>query len=364
MKTVVTFGEIMMRVAPAGFLRFIQSLPGNVNITFAGAEANVAVSIAQLGGRSRFITALPKNTMADACVTTLRGLAVDTSFIVRTDSGRMGIYFVETGANQRGSSVIYDRDATAIATTDSSVYHWDSAFTGGDWFHLSGITPALSRQASDSSLAAVRAAKKQGMTVSLDLNFRKKLWKWSPDSTGRELAEKTMRTILPFVDVLIANESDCADILGIVAGRSDTERGILDIERYPFVAREVVKQFPNIRKVAITLRESFSATHNNWGGMLYDADSDRSWFAPTDTENNYRPYEIKAIVDRVGGGDSFAAGLIYALTDETYCQPETAIQFAAAASCLAHSIYGDFNFTSRSEVENLMNGNASGRVQR
>lgn len=362
--TVVTFGEIMMRVTPFGFRRLIQSLPGNVEITFAGAEANVAVSITRLGGQSRFISALPQNDLSEACLVTLRGLGVNVDYVVHSDRGRLGLYFVETGANQRCSRVTYDRDGTTIAMTDAASYCWETCMADSAWFHLSGITPALSRETARASLAAVQAAKKRGMIVSLDLNFRKKLWRWDPDYMVRELAENTMRTILPFVDVLIANESDCADVLGIVAGTSDTERGILDIDRYPAVAAAAVRQFPNLKRVAITLRESVSATHNNWGAMLYDADEKQAWFAPTDSHGNYSPYEIRSIVDRVGGGDSFAAGLIFALMDREYGSPSQAIRFATASSCLAHSIPGDFNFTTRDEVEHLMAGNGSGRVQR
>ncbi|MDO5552676.1 MAG: sugar kinase [Planctomycetia bacterium] len=364
MTTVLTFGEMMMRMAPCGYKRLAQTLPGTLEVTYAGAEANVAVSIAMLGGRSRFVTALPKNKLAEAGATTLRGLAVDTEHIVWTDSGRMGIYFVETGANQRSSLVVYDREGTAIATTEAAAYCWEKCMAGCGWLHVSGITPALSRQTAEATLAAVQAARKYGLTVSLDLNFRKKLWRWDPECVGRPLAEKTMRTILPFVDVLIANESDCADVLGIVAGSSDTERGVLDIDRYPAVASAVAGQFPNLTHVAITLRESVSATHNNWGAMFYDVAAKKAFFGPTDAEGHYKPYEIRAIVDRVGGGDAFAAGLIYAMTSDDYASPEKAIRFAAASSCLAHSVYGDFNYTSRSEVESLLAGNGSGRVQR
>lgn len=364
MTTVITFGEMMMRMAPSGFMRLTQALPGALDVTFAGAEINVAVSIANLGGQSRFVTALPKNKLAEAGVNVLRGLNVDTSRIVWTDRGRMGIYFVETGANQRGSLVVYDREGSAIAITDASVYQWDACMAGCGWLHVSGITPALSRQTAEATLTAVKAAKRLGLTVSLDLNFRKKLWRWDPDRAGRPLAEETMRKILPFTDLLIANESDCADVLGIVAGSSDTERGILDIERYPAVAESVAKQFPNLTHIAITLRESVSASHNNWGAMFYDVRAQKAFFGPTDKRGNYAPYEIRNIVDRVGGGDAFAAGLIFALTNAEYSSPDTAIRFAAAASCLAHSIQGDFNYTSREEVDVLLKGNASGRVQR
>lgn len=363
-KNVVTFGEIMIRVAPEGFLRFAQSMPGKVNVMFSGAEANVAVSVALLGGKSRFVTALPKHSIAEACVATLRGLGVDTSAIVRTDTGRLGIFYLETGANQRPSNVVYDRDGSSVALTPAAGYDWDAVFANAGWFHVTGITPALSKTAADAALVAVQEAKKRGITVSSDLNFRKKLWNWDPACSKKELAKRTMSAILPYVDVLIANESDCADVLGIHADNTDTEAGQLDTARYPDVARKVVAAFPNIQKVGITLRESFSATHNAWGGVLYDSACDRAFFAPLNSDGEYTPYEIHAIVDRVGGGDSFAAGLIYALSHDELAAPQDAIRFAAAASCLAHSIYGDYNYSSCAEVKNLMGGNASGRVQR
>lgn len=364
MKKVVTFGEIMIRVAPDGFLRFAQAMPGKVHTMFSGAEANVAVSVALLGGAAKFVTALPKHAIADACVAALRGFNVDTTSIVRTDAGRLGIFYLESGANQRPSNVIYDREYSSVSLTPADAYDWDSVFDGCGWFHVTGITPALSSTAADVTLRAVQEAKKRGLTVSSDLNFRKKLWKWDASCTQKELAKRTMTQILPFVDVLIANESDCADVLGIHADNTDAELGKLDTSRYPDVARKVVKAFPNIQKVGITLRESHSATHNSWGGVLYDAAEDRAFYAPLNADGEYQPYEIKAIVDRVGGGDSFAAGLIFALNSEDVCDSQSAIRFAAASSCLAHSIYGDYNYTSCAEVKTLMNGNGTGRVQR
>ncbi|MDO4630428.1 MAG: sugar kinase [Planctomycetia bacterium] len=364
MKKVATFGEIMIRVAPEGFLRFAQAMPGMVNTMFSGAEANVAVSVAHLGGESKYVTALPKHAIADACVSTLRGLGVDTSSIVRTDAGRLGIFFLESGANQRPSNVVYDREYSSIAMTPAEDYDWDTIFADCGWFHVTGITPALSKTAADAAICAVQEAKKRGLTVSSDLNFRKKLWKWDTSCTNKELAKRVMSQLLPYVDVLIANESDCADVLGIHADNTDAEMGKLDTSRYPDVARKVVKMFPNIQKVAITLRESHSASHNSWGGTLYDAVTDEAYFAPLNADGEYQPYEIRNIVDRVGGGDSFAAGLIFALNSDDMNTAPLAIRFAAAASCLAHSIYGDYNFSTCAEVKTLMNGNGSGRVQR
>ena len=235
---------------------------------------------------------------------------------------------------------------------------------GAQWLHLSGITPALSKIAAEATLVSAQRAKAAGLQVSIDLNFRKKLWQWDPPKPPRELAEETVRTILPFVDVVIANEEDCSDVLSIHAADTDVHAGTLNTARYPDVARQVVSQFSNVRKVAITLRESLSATHNNWGAMLYDAELDLPFFAPLDADGEYKSYQIKNIVDRVGGGDAFAGGLIFALTTPELGEPQTAVKYAVAASCLKHSIKGDFNFSTRAEVETLKGGSASGRVVR
>lgn len=362
-KSIITFGEIMGRLCPPGHKRFIQNLPGSLELTFAGAEANVAVSVGLLGAKASFVSALPANVLGDACLQTLRGLGVDTQFIKQTKSGRLGLYFVEKGANQRPSMVTYDRDHSAIAQARSEDFDWTAIFADAAWLHVSGITPALSEAAFQSTVAAVQAAKKSGVTVSCDLNFRNKLWQWEQGTAARDLAGRCMREVLPFVDVVIANEEDASDVLGIHAEGSDIHGGQLAIDRYPQVAQEIIKQFPNVAKVAITLRESISASHNNWGAMLYDGSSQKAHYAPL-VDGNYQPYEIRDIVDRVGGGDSFAAGLVFALNTPDLVESATAIRFAVAASCLAHSIEGDFNFSSRAEVEKLMGGNASGRVVR
>ena len=352
----------MCRLASPGHLRLRQTR--ELEVTYAGAEASVAASICNYGGTARYVTALPKHALAEATMDTLRAVGIDTRFIVRTDAGRLGLYFLETGANQRPSNVIYDRADSAIATTAAEQYDWDAIFEGSQWLHLSGISPALSQSAAEATLVAAQKAKQAGSTVSIDLNFRGKLWKWHPSKQGRELAQETMRTILPLVDVVIANEEDCYDVLGIRAGQTDVHAGALDTARYPEVARQVVQQFANVSKVAITLRESLSATHNNWGAMLLDADLDQPFYAPLNANGNYQSYHIKSIVDRVGGGDAFAGGLIFALTTPELSDPQTALNYAVAASCLKHSIKGDFNYSTRSEVESLMGGSASGRVVR
>ncbi|MEM9227223.1 MAG: sugar kinase, partial [Verrucomicrobiota bacterium] len=332
MKKVVTFGEIMGRLAAPANLRLRQTRA--LEVTYAGAEASVAVSVCNFGGSARYVTALPTHELAEATIDSVRAMGVDTSHILRTDEGRLGLYFLETGANQRPSRVIYDRADSAVAITPVDRYDWDAIFTDAQWLHLSGITPALSANAADATLVAAKKAKEAGAQVSIDLNFRGKLWKWDSSKSARELAQATMRGILPYVDVVIANEEDCHDVLGIRAGETDVHSGELDTARYPDVARQVVEQFPNVSKVAITLRESLSATHNNWGAMLYDAGAKQAFFAPLAEDGSYQSYQIKNIVDRVGGGDSFAGGLIFALITEDLCEPQSAVKYAVAASCL------------------------------
>jgi 2-dehydro-3-deoxygluconokinase len=364
MAKIVSFGEIMIRIHMQDYLRFRQALPGTCEITFAGAEANVAASIALLGGDAAFVSALPKHAIADACLGTLRGLGVDVSPVVRTDSGRLGIYFVEKGANQRPSNVIYDRDNSAVANEPPGSYNWEKIFQGAAWFHITGITPALSKNAADVSLEAVKAAKKRGLTVSCDLNFRKKLWRWEPGTDSNALANRTMANILPLVDVLIANEEDVQDVLGIKLEAVNLDSGAIDVKKYPGIAVKLASLFPNLKKIAFTLRESISATHNNWGGMLYDTALDKAFFAPLES-GLYAPYQIRAIVDRIGGGDAFSAALLFALNDESLKQSaQDVAAFAAAASCLCHSIHGDFNFSGREEIIALAGGKTSGRIVR
>ena len=360
----LAFGEIMMRVAPEGHLRFRQCLPGKVDITFAGGEANVCASLAMLGGKVRYLSAIPDTPITQALIGTLRGLGIDTGCLLMRKEGRLGIYFLETGANQRSSNVIYDRAGSAISLAAPEEYDFDAALAGVKWVHLTGITPSLSENAFLSTLELAQRAKASGATVSCDLNFRKKLWNWRPPTSSKQLARDCMSQVLPFVDLVIANEEDAADVLGIEAEGTSVEEGKIDAAAYEQVAREIVQQFPNVSRVGITLRESLSADHNNWGGMLFDVAQDRAYFAPTDESGEYAPYEIRDIVDRVGGGDSFAAGLIFALTGEEFALPEVAIRFAVAASCLKHSVKGDFSFVTLDEVKALVGGAASGRVRR
>jgi 2-dehydro-3-deoxygluconokinase len=342
-KTVVTFGEIMLRLAPPGYERFLQS-PQFV-ATFGGGEANVAVALSGFGWPAAYVTVLPSNhPIADAVIGELRRFGVDTSRIVRS-KGRMGVYYVETGANQRPSKVVYDRDNAAIALAKPGDIDWARVFDGAGWFHITGITPALSASAADLSLEAVRHAREKGLTVSCDLNYRKNLWKY-----GKAAAE-VMRELVKFVDVGIANEEDCQMALGVQAD-VDVHSGKLDRAQYRGLAEKVLREFPNLKMIAITLRESHSASHNGWSACLADGKE----FLVS------RHYEITHIVDRVGGGDCFAGGLIYGL--QALGGHQDALEFAVAASCLKHSIPGDFNRFSVDEVQALVRGGGSGRVQR
>jgi 2-dehydro-3-deoxygluconokinase len=360
----VTFGEVMLRLAPEEYLRLAQVLPGRLEATFGGGEVNVAVSVAQQGGQAAFATVLPENVLTDAFEQELRRLKVDCRLVRRSKTGRFGIYFVETGASQRAGTVTYDRECSSIALTPSADYDWEAIFAEANWFHITGITPAISAHSAAAALHAAKLARDRNITVSCDLNFRKKLWRWKAGTSPVELARETMRALVPFVDLVIANEEDADMCLGIAAPDSNIEAGKLHLEGYADVAREIVRQFPGVARVAITLRESISASHNNWGALLYDADDDEVHLAPTGPEGRYEPYEIRNIVDRVGAGDAFAGALILALNSPDLDAPQTALAYAVAASCLKHSVKGDFNYATRPEIEALMKGGGSGRVQR
>jgi 2-dehydro-3-deoxygluconokinase len=354
----------MMRCAPPARLRFRQAMPGIMEVMFAGGEANVAASLAMLGMPARFVTALPKNAIGDCVVAALRQVGLDTSKVLFSKKGRVGIYFLETGANQRSSVVVYDRDHSSISLTAPEDYKFEQALEGVKWVHVTGITPALSEAAYRSTLALAKLAKEKGLTVSCDLNFRKKLWQWRAGTASTALAGECMSSILPFVDVAIGNEEDAKDVFGIEAAGTSVEAGQINARAYQDVAEKLVARFPNLKKVGITLRESYSADHNNWGAMLYEVAAKKMFLAPCNARGEYKPYEIRDIVDRVGGGDSFCGGLIYALNSEKYREPETALRFAVAASCLKHSVQGDFNYVSEDEVAALMGGSGSGRVRR
>lgn len=339
MAEIVTFGEIMMRLATPGFLRFAQS--PHLELTYGGGEANVAVSLTNYGKSAEFVTRLPKNDMAERAIAELRGIGVGTQHIVR-GGDRIGIYFLESGASQRASKVTYDRAHSAIAEIKPGEVKWDEVFSNETkWFHWTGITPALSDSAAAVTREACEAAKKHGVTISVDLNYRKKLW-------SKEKAGKVMGDLMQFVDVCIANEEDAESVFNIKG--AEVTSGKIEHSAYEEVAGKLTERF-NFKKVAITLRESHSASRNGWSAMLFE--NGKAAFS--------RKYDI-TIVDRVGGGDSFAGGLIYALLrgDDN----EKAINFAVAASCLKHTISGDYNCVTLDEVEALAKGDASGRVQR
>lgn len=339
-KKVVTFGELMLRLAPGGACRFVQA--DTFEATYGGGEANVAVSLANYGLDAFFVTKLPEHEIGQAAVNSLRRYGVNTSCIVRGGE-RIGIYFLEKGASQRPSKVLYDRGGSAIATAAMEDFDWDRIFEGADWFHFTGITPALGDGVAAICLAACRAAKAHGVKISCDLNYRRKLW--SGEKAGRVMGE-----LCRYVDVCIANEEDAADVFGIRAAHSDVTAGELDRAGYQDVARQLAQRFA-FEMVAITLRESLSADDNNWSAMLYDG-----------TDFCFSKKYKMHIVDRVGGGDSFGAGLIYAVLNGSH--PQEAIEFAAAASCLKHSVQGDYNMMSAMEVWALAGGDGSGRVQR
>lgn len=330
----------MMRLNPIGYLRFVQA--DSFEASYAGGEANVAVSLANYGVSSAFVSKVPDHEIGQNAVNALRKYGVDTSFIVR-GGDRLGIYFVEKGASQRASKVIYDRANSAISRAKSRDFDWETIFCGADWFHFTGITPALGGEMPQICLEACKAAKKMGITISCDLNYRKKLW-------SNEQAQRVMSELMPYVDVCIANEEDAKDVFGIEAENTNLIEGKVDNAGYIRVAQELTKKF-GFDKVAITLRSSISASDNEWGAMLYSKGN--VYFSPK--------YSVH-IVDRVGAGDSFGGGLIYSLLSGY--QEQKAINFAVAASCLKHSIEQDFNLVSVSEVESLAAGNASGRVQR
>lgn len=342
MARIITFGELMLRLQPYNFERFVQC--SNVSFTFGGGEANVAVSLANYGLDAAFVTKLPEHFIGQAAVNSLRRYGVDTSLIARGGK-RVGIYFNEKGASQRGSVCIYDRADSAIATAIPSDFDWDKIFDNADWFHFTGITPALSPQLADICMTACSEAKKRNVKISCDLNYRAKLW-------SQEQARETMTKLCEYVDVCIANEEDAKDVFGIEADATDIYSGKLNHEGYKSVAVKLAERF-GFSMVAITLRESHSASDNGWSAMLYNVKTKEFCFS--------KKYELH-IIDRVGGGDSFGAGLIYSILSGKNTQQT--VEFAVAASALKHSVEGDFNMVTVAEVEKLAGGDGSGRIQR
>ena len=341
---IVTFGEIMMRLSPPSYLRFTQAR--SFDCIYGGGEANVAVSLANYGQAVDYVTRLPNNDIGEACLQFLRQYGVGTARIVR-GGDRLGLYFMETGAAQRASKVIYDRAGSSLATIKPGMIDWQAVFADADWFHWTGITPAVSEAAAEVCLEAARTARELGLTVSCDLNYRANLWKW-----GKKAGE-VMPALVAECDIAIGNEEDADKVFGIRAAGADVTAGKVEAAAYGSVCEQLAQRFPRLRMIAITLRGSLSASHNTWSGILWE--QGRLYTAPV--------YDIAHIVDRVGGGDAFAGGLIYGL--RAYgADRQRALEFAVAASCLKHSIYGDFNQVTVAEVEAVMGGNVSGRVMR
>lgn len=339
-RKIVTFGEIMLRLAPEGYYRFTQA--EKFGATYGGGEANVAVSLANYGCDAQFVTKLPEHDIGQCAVNSLRKYGVGTEYIAR-GGDRVGIYFLEKGASQRPSKVIYDRAGSSISTADKADFDWEKIFDGADWFHFSGITPALNDNVAAICLDACKAAKAKGITVSCDLNYRNKLW-------SKQKAGEVMGELCKYVDVCIANEEDASDVFGIKASGTDVTAGTVNHDGYKEVAEKLTDRF-GFKKVAITLRTSISANDNKWAAMLFDG-----------SDYYFSKSYLMHIVDRVGGGDSFGGGLIYSCLEGF--DPQKTIEFAVAASCLKHSIEGDFNMVSAAEVMKLAGGDASGRVQR
>ncbi|MBY9016446.1 MAG: sugar kinase [Candidatus Lokiarchaeota archaeon] len=341
---VLTLGEIMLRLSPPNFKRFAQT--SSFDAIYGGGEANVAVSLANFGIPVDYVTILPQNDLGDACIQYLRQFGVNTDKILR-GGDRIGIYFLEIGASARSSKVIYDRENSAIATANVNIFDWDDIFKDVQWFHWTGITPAISHNLAEICLNAVKEAKVRGITISCDLNYRSKLWKYGKSPLD------IMPELVSYCDIAVGNEEDAAKALNILAPDTNVTSGKLDPEKYRFVVQEMIKKFPNLKNVAITLRGSISASHNTWAGLLYNGKE--MFISPH--------YEITHIVDRVGAGDSFLAGLIYGFLnfEEDYQQ---ILDFAVAASCLKHTIFGDFNLVTVDEVRKIMKGDVSGRVSR
>jgi len=344
MTKIVTFGEIMLRLSPPGQLRFGQAT--SFDVTYGGGEANVAISLANYGLETEFVTRLPLNDLGEACLQCLRQHGVGTRYIQR-GGNRLGIYFLENGSVMRGSQVIYDRADSSFATVSPNMYDWKAIFSDAGWFHWTGITPAVSAGAAAVCLEAVKKAREMGITISCDLNYRAKLWKWGKS------AKDVMEELVSYCDVAIGNEEDAEKVFGIQAAGTDTRQGKVAADKYRFVCESLSKKFEKLKTIAITLRGSLSASHNTWSAILWQ--SGNTFTGPI--------YDITDIVDRVGSGDSFAGGLIYGLTAYP-SDPQRALDYAVAASALKHTIYGDFNLVSIAEVEKLMKGDGSGRVNR
>lgn len=360
-KSILCFGEVMLRVAAPKGMRLEQTLPGSLSATFGGSEANVAVSLARFGTEAIYVSAMPLGPFSEAFSRELRGNGIQAE-IYQAPNSRFGLYFVEHGSGLRSSVVHYDRSETGVAQTSFDAYCFDSLLERADAVHISGITPAISRMACEATLRLVRLAKKRGLFVSCDLNYRSKLWNWDEQKSPRDLAREWMPQIVEHVDLLVGNESDFSDMLEIEAGRSNPCEGKINPEDYASIARVAAEKYSGFRWVASSLRESLSADVNRWGGLLFDVKENALHLAPL-KNGEYVPYELQ-ITDRFGAGDAFAGGLLHALLSDDLSSPGDAIRFAVAAGALKHSVYGDYNQVSKNEVIQLMQGDQSGRVKR
>lgn len=362
MTRIVALGEIMARLAAPGMRRISQSLPGTLDVTFAGAEANAAASLGMLGVDVQFVTALPGDSpLTGPCLSSLRSADVGTEHVRLTGDGRFGLFFVESGANQRPTRVDYDRDHSAISIAQPNDFAWSQIFAGADWFLVTGITPALSESAARLTLAALHAARQAGCRVAFDFNYRSKLWRWDSTLSPRELAVRTIRDLLPFVDLLFGGADD-AEFLGLAVESTGVASGSASVDRQLAACHVLAEAIPNLQLIAGSVRVQHSASHNDWGGVLFDVGTRQHWTAPGEG-GRWKPYEIRTIVDRVGSGDAFDAGVLFGLCQSEY-SPQDTIDFATAAGCLAHSVTGDWNYASRAEVETLMRGDGRGRILR
>ncbi len=349
MKRFVTFGEIMLRLSTPGYRRYVQAMPGSLDIHFGGAEASVAGLLAYWGCSASYVTALPDNPIGHACLANLRALGIDTDSIVWSEAARMGLYFVEHGVNQRGGNVIYDRADSAFAITPPDEYAWDDVLAGADWFVASGISPAVSRPAAEATRAAIEKARRHGVSIACDVNYRSKLWRWDPARSPRQLARETMQQLVSQVDLLVCGRGDAVDVLGLADDVTDED-----------LPRALAESYPNLQRIAITRRRSHSSNDQLFGATLFDVATDSLHGAPTDEPF----YRIGDVVDRIGTGDAFLAALLYALETPAWSTPAKAIQWATATACLAHSIEGDFSWIAPQEVRALVDARGIGRISR
>lgn len=361
---VLTFGEVMLRLVPPFSQRLAQSLPGTLDVTFGGAESNVAITLAQLGRPAAYCTSLPDNSLTDAFVGELRRHGVDGSRVLRRPYGRFGTYFIEMGASQRPDVVTYDRDGSAIALAEPTAYDWRSLLAGVTWLHITGITSGLSQSAAAATLACARAAQERGIPVSCDLNLRRKLWRWETSVAPLDLARRELTRLLELASVVITSPADAGAVLGMEVPGTNLEEDTLDEAACRTLAGAIAQRFPQLTQIALTLRTTISASETLFGGALYETGSKSLSLAPFTGDGCYEPYRIAPIVDRIGAGDGFAAGLIHALRTPELRDGAMAIRYATALGCLKHSVRGDYYVGTHADVMSLVEASRSGRVQR